>query len=179
MIWNVIATVREGYGHEKRLLHGLRQLGEFHGTSFKYVCCGHVEDVNAFLETVLQAHAADEEWTRYLARIIPVESNFHFDAEQFADKLKEAVTPFVERMGSGSFFVRIERRGMHGQVHSQEVERETAEYLVGLLEAKGAQLKTDFSDPDWIVACETLGPDAGVALVDREMRRRYPFLQVH
>lgn len=176
MEWNVIATVREGPGHERALLSGLRRFGEFHPTEFKYVCVGRVDAPN-FLETVRQALAADEEWTRYLARLIPVERTFHFDAQGFVERLKQAVAPFAERMGAGCFYVRIERRGMLGQVHSQEAEREVADYLVGLLQSRDQQLRTDFHDPDWIVACETLGAEAGVALLDRETRRRYDFVQ--
>ncbi len=177
MEWNVIATVREGPGHEKALLHGLKRFGEFHPTDFKYVCIGRVDATN-FLETVRQAHAGGEEWIRYLARLIPVERTFRFDAQTFVERLKQAVTPFAERMGAGDFYVRIERRGMLGQVHSQEAEREVADYLAGLLRNRGQQLGTDFHDPDWIVACETLGTEAGVALLDRETRRRYEFVQV-
>ena len=177
MEWNVIATVREGPGHEKALLRGLRRLGEFHPTEFNYVCIGQADSTD-FLETVRQARAAGEDWTRYLARLVPVERTFHFDAEGFVERLKQAVAPFAERMGTGCFYVRIERRGMLGQVHSQEAEREVADYLAGLLRGRGQQLTTDFRDPDWIVACETLGAEAGVALLDRETRRRYDFVQV-
>lgn len=108
-----------------------------------------------------------------------MERTFHFDAEHFIERLKEAVAPFAERMGPGRFFVRIERRGMLGRVHSQEAEREVGDYLIGILEGRGVKLATSFSDPDWIVAGETLGAEAGVALLDRELRRRYPFVQVH
>lgn len=179
MDWNVIATVREGPGHEKALLAGLKRLGEFHASDFKYVCFGRVEDPAAFLETVRQAQAAGEEWTRYLARLIPIERTFHFDAEQFVERLRQAVAPFAERMGTGRFFVRVERRGMLGRVHSQEAERAAADHLIELLEARGGKLTTDFNDPDWIVVCETLGAEAGVALLTRETRERYAFVQVH
>ena len=177
MDWNVIATVAQGLEHEKHLLQGLKRLGNFHATHFKDVCMGRVEDLPAFLEAVRQAREADAGWTRYLARIIPVERTFRFEAEDFPARLKEAVAPMVLRLG-GTFFVRVERRGLIGQVHSQEVEREVADYLFELAQARGETLQTDFSDPDWIVACETLGAEAGVALLDREMRHRYPFVRV-
>lgn len=178
MDWNVIATVLEGPGHEKALLRGLRRYGEFHPTEFKNVCIGRVDVTAAFLETVREAQADNEEWTRYLARLIPIERTFHFDAQGFVERLKEAVAPFAERMGAGDFCMRIERRGMLGQLHSQEAEREVADYLVDLLQSRGQQLGTDFDDPDWIVVCETVSAEAGVALLNRETRQRYDFVQV-
>lgn len=179
MEWNVVVTVRAGPGHEKALLDGLKRLGEFHATDFKYVCYGHVEAPSALLEAVASACAAGEGWTQYLARLLPVERTFAFHADDFVERLKEAVTPFAARMGSGRFFVRVERRGLLGRVHSQTAERAVADHLIELVRARGGMLRTDFADPDWIVACETLGAEAGVALLDRELRQRYPFLQVH
>lgn len=178
MDWNVIATVAQGPEHEKHLLLGLKRLGEFHATRFKDVCMGRVDDLPAFLEAVRQAQEADESWTHCLARIVPVECTFHFDAGDFTVRLKEAVAPMAARMAPGTFFVRVERRGLMGQVHSQEVEREVADQLFDLVKARGKTLQTNFQDPDWIVACETLGTEAGVALLDRELRQRYPFVQI-
>ncbi len=179
MDWNVIVTVKAGPGHEKTLLQGLKGLGEFHATDFKYVCCGRVADISQLLEAVHRAHAAGEAWTDCLARLIPLEQTFRFDAGNFVDRLKAAITPYAERMDSGRFFVRVERRGMLGRLDSQAAERAAADHLMDLAAARGAKLVTDFSDPDWIVACETLGAEAGVALLDRPLRQRYPFLQVH
>lgn len=179
MDWNVIVTVQAGPGHQKGLLQGLKGHGEFHATDFKYVCYGRVADLPGFLEAVRAAQQAEEGWTQYLARLVPVEQTFRFVADDFVERFKAAVTPFAQRMGTGRFFVRVERRGMLGRLHSQEAERAVADHLIDLLASRGARLTTDFADPDWIVACETLGAEAGVALLDRAMRLRYPFLQVH
>ncbi len=177
MDWNVIATVAQGPGHERRLLQGLKRLGEFHASHFKDVCLGRVADAPAFLEAVREALAAGEGWTRHLARIVPVERTFRFEPEDFAARLKEALAPMAPRLG-GTFFVRVERRGLLGRVHSQEAERDAADCLIALVQGRGGSLQTDFADPDWIVACETLGGEAGVALLDRALRRRYPFVRV-
>lgn len=179
MDWNVIVTVRAGPGHEKAVLDGLKRLGEFHATDFKYVCYGHVADPLTLLEAVATAQQVGEAWTQHLARLLPVERTFAFHAEDFVERLKEAVTPFAARMGTGRFFVRVERRGLMGRVDSQAAERAVADHLIDLVQARGGALRTDFADPDWIVACETLGAEAGVALLDRALRQRYPFLQVH
>lgn len=178
MEWSVIATVLHGPGHESALLHGLKRYGEFHATHFPYVCFGRADDLAHLLDVVKQAQAADEQWARYLARLVPIERTFHFDALAFVEQPKVAVAPLAERIGAGRFFVRIERRGMLGRVHTQEAEREVADHLIEMVEARGAKLVTDFNDPDWIVVCETLDAEAGIALLDRTLRDRYPFIQV-
>ncbi|MCS6787411.1 MAG: THUMP domain-containing protein [Thiobacillaceae bacterium] len=179
MDWNVVVTVRAGPGHEHAVLQGLKALGEFHATAFKYVCLGRVEDSCAFLDEVLTAQESAQPWVAHLARVVPVERVFVCRPEDFVQSFKAAVTPFAARMGDGRFFVRVERRGQLGRIHTQEAERAAADHLIELVAARGGRLTTDFRDPDWIVACETLGGEAGVALLDRPLRERYPFLQVH
>jgi tRNA(Ser,Leu) C12 N-acetylase TAN1 len=91
--------------------------------------------------------------------------------------LQEAVTPFLDRIPGGTFFFRLERRGMLGQIMSQEIERAVAEHLYAQAERQGKTLHTDFDNPDYIIAAETVRDECGVALLARDMRERYPFVQ--
>ncbi len=175
--WNVLVTAQPGWGRELHLLRALNLLGEFHPTQFKDVCTGRVEDVTRFLDALLRAREANERWTRDLARVIPVERTFRFAPEDLATQLKQAVAPFAQRMAGGSFHVRLERRGLIGQVTSPEVEREVADHLFALLEDRGKDLHASFREPDYIVAAETLDDECGVALLTREVMERYPFVQ--
>jgi hypothetical protein len=52
-----------------------------------------------------------------------VERTFTFTPESLTEQIKETVTPFVEHMRSGTFHVRIERRGLAGKIATQEIER--------------------------------------------------------
>ena len=54
-----------------------------------------------------------------LARAIPVEQIFSFTPESLTEQMKEATAPFVGRMSDGTFHVRLERRGLPGQVMSR------------------------------------------------------------
>jgi len=175
--WNMLVTVLRGPGREHHVLRELNLLGEFHGTEFRDVCTGRVEDAAAFLETLLRAVEAGAAWTRDLARAIPMARTFRFTPETLIDELQQAVAPLLERMHSGSFYVRVERRGLEGEVVSPEVERAVADHLFALAQAQGKALRTSFDDPDYIVVAETLGHECGVALLTREQRRRYPFVQ--
>lgn len=177
--WNVIVTVATGPGRQSRLLRQLRRLGYFDRTEFKNVCIGHVENTVQFLENLEAARRNGKPWFSDLGRVIPVEQTFSFTPETLAEQLKQEVTPFVERMWEGTFHVRLERRGLLGQVMSQEVEREVGEHLKAAAEAAGKQLQVSFANADYIVAAETIGTECGIALFDRAFRERFPFVLPH
>ena len=176
--WNLILTVVPGPRHVRQVLDQLGRLGRFRPSSFKDVCIGQVDDVERFLEAVRSARADAEGWANLVARVIPLQRVFTFTPESLATKLEEAVAPFVEGMQSGSFYVRVERRGLAGKIPTQQVERAAADHLFGLAQARGIHLATDFDNPDYVVVAETLGEQCGVALITRELSSRYPFVQV-
>lgn len=138
---------------------------------------GHVEDVVNFLEAVKQAEAEGAPWMKDLGRVIPVEQTFHFNPETLAEQLKEAVAPYASRISGGTFHVRVERRGLIGQVISPAVERSVADHLFALAEKEGRQVMASFKNADYIVAAETVGHECGVTLLTRDLLQRYPFVQ--
>ena len=177
--WNVIITVAQGPGRESRLLRQLHCLGYFERTEFKNVCLGQVEDVAQFLETLRVGRENGEPWLADLGRAIPVEQTFSFTPETLTEQLKQGTVPFVPRMTEGTFHVRLERRGLLGQVMSQEVERQVGEHLQALAEVAGKRLRVSFVNADYVVAAETVGTQCGIALLDRAFRERYPFVLPH
>lgn len=174
--WNVIVTVVPGPGRESHLLRQFRRLGHFEPTKFKDVCIGHVEDVTQFLQTLQVGRANGEPWLADLGRAIPVEQTFPFAPQTLTEQLKQAVAPFLARMPAGTFHVRLERRGLVGQVMSQEVERQVGEHLRALAEAAGKRLQVSFTAADYVVVAETVGNECGIALFDRQFGERYPFV---
>lgn len=50
--------------------------------------------------------------------------------------------------------------------------------LLEELEKSGKPGKISFDDPDAVIAIETLGTWAGLALFTREEKERYPFIRV-
>jgi tRNA(Ser,Leu) C12 N-acetylase TAN1 len=178
MDWNVVVTVTAGSGHEHRVLDALRTFGDFRATSFRDVCLGRVADVGALLEAIRTAREAGKPWAAFVARVIPAEQVFSFTPDTLAEQLKEAAAPFVARLADGSFFVRLERRGLQGKLPSPDIERAVGEHVHALAERAGLRMRTDFTDPDFVIAAETVGTQCGVALIPRAMRERYPFVQV-
>jgi tRNA(Ser,Leu) C12 N-acetylase TAN1 len=174
--WNIIATTPPG--QERELLPALNRLGEFARSEFNGVLIGRVDDVTRFLEDIRHAGEEHAEWRQYLLRVLPVERTFSFTPQTFAERVREAVTPFVQRMAGGTFHVRLERRGHKGTILSLEVERSLVDYVMDLATQQGKRLHVSFQDSDYIVVAETVGNRCGVALVSRELRTRYPFVKI-
>lgn len=176
--WNVVLTLRPTPGAMRELLDALHTFGEFHITPFHYVCAGWVKDTTTFLDALLEAQQAGRHWTRHIARVVPLGRTFDFVPESLAGKLELALAGFAEQIDSGTCFVRVERRGLAEQLESTQLKLMVADQLFAAVEARGKALRTAFSDPDYIVAVETLDTQCGIALITRKMRERYPFVRV-
>lgn len=178
MDWNVVVTVKPGPHFEGEVLGVLARFGRFRPTYFRDVIFGHADDVDGLLDGIRSALEAGAPWAAHVARVIPAESVFAFIPETLAEHLRQAVAPLAARMTDGSFCVRLERRGYAGKVMSQDIERALGEHLQTLAAAQGKRLHTEFADPDFVIAIETLGEQCGVALLPRAVRAKYPFVQV-
>jgi tRNA(Ser,Leu) C12 N-acetylase TAN1 len=174
--WNILVTTPPG--EERDLLPALCRLGLFIRSEFKGVLLGRVEDTNQFLQTVQVAGEAGATWRPHLLRALPVEQTFSFTPQTFEERLREAVTPFVQRMLSGTFHVRLERRGYKGKIVSPEVERRLSEYVLEVAKQQGKTLPVSFHESEYIIAAETVGNQCGVALITRDLRERYPFVKI-
>lgn len=174
--WNILATARER--EQRHLARLLKRFGDFRWTRFLGVLIGRVEDHEAFFAQ-LQRHEEDEPgFLRPLAKLVPIEQTFAFTVETFPVRLKEAVLGYADRIDSGSFYVRVERRGHAGELHGQHLEQEMDRSLMEILTAKGEAPSIDFKNPDLIVAVETIGEECGIGVLPRALRTRYPFVRV-
>ncbi len=174
--WNVLATALEG--QRDALLMGLRGLGRFRPGGYRNVVVGTVEDRAAFLDQVRTALATDPVLPTALARIVPIDITLRFEPDGPVDPLIAAAEPLLPRLAEGAFFVRVNRRGLKGRLHSPTVEREIGDHVWRALEARGHVPRVEFSDPDAILVIETLGDQAGLAVVPRALRQAYPFVRV-
>jgi len=113
-----------------------------------------------------------------LAKLLPIERTVRIEPRTAVATLVDAAEPFLDRLAGGSFFVRLERRGLKGQLHTPTLEREVAEPIWRALERRGATPRVDFADPDSILVIETVGEEAGLAVLGRALRRDYPFIKV-
>ena len=174
--WNVLATSVEGA--RPVLLAGLRRRGAFRGGGYRNVAVGRVGDVPAFLAALRDDVARDPVLAAALGRVLPIAHTFRLDAGDPLASLETAVAALAPEVAGQSFFVRLERRGLHAALHSSEVERALGTLLWQKLEAAGQVPRVTFADPDVVIAVETLGDRAGIGLIGRALRQAYPFVRI-
>jgi tRNA(Ser,Leu) C12 N-acetylase TAN1 len=174
--WNVLATSLEG--RRDALLIALRRLAPFRPGGYRNVVKGQVEDPVAFLGRVREALAHDLLLPTALARLVPIETVTRIAPDTAVDTLAAAAEPLVDRLAGGSFFVRLERRGLKGRLHTPTFERALGDRVWRSLEARGHTPRVDFADPDAVLVVETLGEEAGLTVLDRAVRRAYPFVRI-
>ena len=175
--WNVVITVQEdGYNKAREILEQFGQVGR---TDFFNVLLMHVDDQQRLLDKLQEEAARLPKGTFPLARVMPLILTFDFSTpEQFEEKAREAVSAWLPTLGGKSFHVRMHRRGFKGKISGMKEEQFLDGFLVEALEKAGSKGKITFEDPDAIIAIETLGPRAGLALWTREDLIRYPLLNL-
>lgn len=172
--WNVVVTTRAGGWNRARQL--LAAYGRVRRTDYFNVLALEVDDIRDFLDELDRDLAAHPELRGVLARVVPVTERFVFQSpEEFEHRAAEAVAPWLDRLSGHSFHVRMHRRGFKGRLSSQHEERFLDHFIVEHT-GKGHPARVDFDDPDYIVAVETLGQEAGLSLWDRAARARWPLL---
>lgn len=174
--WNVLATAQP---HQlQRLLSILQAHGEFQHTPFRGVIVGMVAEREALYEALAAREARKGATFAAIGHLVPIDRTFAFAPDTLEARLHEAAAGYAAAIGGGSFHVRVERRGLKGQVHSQATERALAEHVFDRIAALGHAPVIRFDDPDAVVVVETLGTVCGVGLVTRALRTRYPFIHV-
>jgi tRNA(Ser,Leu) C12 N-acetylase TAN1 len=176
MGWNVLATAKD---HEqKHLARRLKRLGDFRWSPYLGVLIGRVEDHQAFFDQLRRNEEIEPGFLLPLARVVPLDKTLTIDAASLLPTLKAEVLGYADRIGSGSFYVRVERRGHKGEIHSQQIEQELDHALIELLTQRGCTPRVDFQNPDVTIAIEIVGDECGIGMITKLLRERYPFIKV-
>ncbi|MFP4169980.1 MAG: THUMP domain-containing protein [Methanomassiliicoccales archaeon] len=159
---------------EEELLDELRPYGDFRVTEFRGVVRGEVDDLPTFLEEL--EHGA----LFALSRVVPVESSFTFTPDSVLQEFREGVRPLLDRIRKEETFgVRVERRGLKGEIDSQWLAQEMGAFIIDMLmERDGQEPTVDLEDPDELVVFETLGRWCGVGVVSKELRSGSTYIQI-
>ncbi|WP_455208877.1 hypothetical protein [Kaarinaea lacus] len=178
MDWNVVVTVQEhGFKQAREFLH---EFGRVHKTEYFNVLVMQVNDVEQFLEDMRTAISVNARILEAIARIMPVTDCFMFQSPvEFEEKAQSVVEKWLALLSGKRFHVRMHRRGFKGRLSSQNEEKLLDSVILSSLQQQDESLaKIDFDDPDYIIAVETVGQAAGLALWTREQLQRYPFLKM-
>jgi tRNA(Ser,Leu) C12 N-acetylase TAN1 len=175
--WNVVITVHEGYYRSAREL--LEPLGIIRKTEFFNVLVMEVDDIQEAMETLKAKIDEEPEARAAIARFVPASQTFFFtSAEEFEEKAQEVALSWTRELEGKKFHVRMKRRGFKKRISSLEEETFLDKVLIEALEKRGASGTISFTDPDAVIAIETVGQRAGMTLFTREELARYPFLHL-
>jgi tRNA(Ser,Leu) C12 N-acetylase TAN1 len=176
MGWNVLATAKD---HEQRhLARRLKRFGDFRWSPYLGVLIGRVEDHQAFFDQLRRSEEIEPGFLLPLARVVPLDKTLTIDPASLLPTLEAEVLGYADQIGSGSFYVRVERRGHKGEIHSQQIEQELDHALIELLTHRGCTPRVDFLNPDVTIAIEIVGNECGIGMITKSLRERYPFVKV-
>jgi len=173
--WNVVATIHDG--GFRRACRLLSLESELSRTEFYNVVVMKVPDVDLFLLWLEKLWLESHSFADVIAHVRPVRETFHFQSpEEFEAKARELALGLAIRLAGKSFHVRIHRRGFKGRLSTKEEESSLADAILARLSSSGASARVAFDDADAVLAVDTVGDRAGMALWTRDDLRRYPFL---
>jgi len=175
--WNVVATVRgDNFTRGRRFLE---RFGTVAPTDYYNTLVARVQDHARFLDELREAGESEPEEQEALARVVPAVETFAFSSPQeFEERARNAVTAWIPTLAGKSFHVRMRRRGFRGRLSSMQEEKFLDAFLLDALQTWGSPGRIDFSDPDAVVAIETVGERAGISLWTREELATNPLLRV-
>jgi len=173
--WNVVVTVRpRGY---RKAWRELGQLGVPRQTDFWNVLVMQAQDPLAFLEVLQSRVNEDPKLAAAVSHAVTATHTFHFQTRQeFERGASRAVLDFLAALQGATFHVRMHRRGLKERLSSQAEEQFLDHFILERLEVTGAPGRITFEDPDYIVAVQSVGDQAGMSVWSREDLERFPLL---
>lgn len=176
MDWNVVISIYQtGF---RRALRALRELGAVERSPYHNVLVMRVEDPMTLLAAIEQRTEENPALYDAVSRVAPAVGSFDFhSAEDFKQKAKSLLLEWSPRLAGRSFHVRLHRRGAKHDLRTPDVERFFDEVLLGATTAAGTPGRISFTDPDAVIAIDTIDDRAGMALWTRDELARHRLLR--
>lgn len=170
--WNVVVAVyQDGF---RRALHALRKLGEAERSSYHNVLVMKVEDPMALLEAIEKRTEENPALYNAISRVAPATLTFDLlSEEEFVEKAKSIIREWLPALTGRSFHTRLHRRGAKHDLQTQDNERLFNDAIVDATMEAGMPAKISFTDPDVVIAIDTIDNRAELALWTREELARY------
>ncbi len=174
--WNIlVSTFQGGY---RRASRALRKLGVVENTPYQNVIAMTATDPMALLDAIERSTEEIPALYDAISRVAPANAVFRFGSvDELKRKAKAIVLQCIPRLGGRSFHVRLRRRGARHEIHAHEVERYLDEALIDALAQANSPGKISFTDPDAVIAIDTVDDCAGLALWTREDLVRHRLLR--
>ena len=174
--WNVIVSIyQDGF---MRALYALQDFGRVERSPYYNVLVMTVEDPMAVLEAIEKRTEERPALYDAISRVAPAMRSFEFhSAEEFKDKGKSILLELSQRLTGRSFHVRLHRRGERHDLRTPDAERFFDDAVLEATTLAGMPAKISFTDPDVVIAIDTIDDRAGIALWTREDLTRHRLLR--
>jgi tRNA(Ser,Leu) C12 N-acetylase TAN1 len=174
--WNVVISLyQDGF---RTALRVLKELGSVEPSPYHNVLVMRAENPTAVLEAIERKTEENTALYDAISRVAPAMYTVEFHSvEGLREILKPILLDWLPRLGGGSLHVRLHRRGDGHNLRTQDTERLFDDLLLGATVAAGAPCKISFTDPDMVIAIDTVDDRAGVALWTREDLARHRLLR--
>jgi tRNA(Ser,Leu) C12 N-acetylase TAN1 len=174
--WNVVVSVyQEGF---RRVLRALRDLGPIERSPYYNVLVMQADDPIALLTAIEKK--AEESTALYdaISRVAPATRSFEFhSAGDFVEKAKPIISEWSASLAGCTFHVRLHRRGAKHDLGTQNAEHLFDDLVLDATAKAGMPGKISFTDPDAVIAIDTIDDRAGLALWTREDLARHRLLR--
>ena len=176
MEWNVVVSIyQDGF---TRALRALEKFGPVERSPYYNLLVMKLDDAVALLEPVERLTEQNPSLYDAISRVAPAMCCFEFhSAEEFRERAKSIVLGWVPRLAGRTFHVRLHRRGAKHELSAHETERDLNETIVRATALSGNSAKVSFTEPDAVVAIDTVDDRAGISLWTREDLARHRLLR--
>jgi tRNA(Ser,Leu) C12 N-acetylase TAN1 len=176
MDWNVVVSIyQDGFS---RAFHALREFGQIERSPYYNVLVMRVDDPMALLAAIERRTEESPALYDAISRVAPAMRSFQFQSvEAFKENTKSILLEWSPRLIGRSFHVRLHRRGARRDLLTPDAERFFDDVILEATTAAGAPGKISFTDPDAVIAIDTIDDRAGVALWTREDLARHRLLR--
>jgi tRNA(Ser,Leu) C12 N-acetylase TAN1 len=174
--WNVVVSIYQaGY---RRALRALRKLGFVERSPYYNVLLMRAEDPITLLEAIEERTKEVPALYDAISRVAPAMRSFEFQsANEFWNKAKSIILEWSPQLAGQSFHVRFHRRGTAFDLPTPDVERFLDDALLEAMRQAGAPGAVSFSNPDAVIAIDTIDDRAGLGLWSREDLTRHRLLR--
>jgi tRNA(Ser,Leu) C12 N-acetylase TAN1 len=174
--WNVIISIFQG--GFRRARRALRELGPVDRSPYHNVLVMAVDDPIALVQAIEQQTEANPALYDAISRVAPALRCFEFHSgDEFLAAAQQIILEWAPRLAGQSFHIRLHRRGAKHDLRSPDVERHLDDALLNTLAKAETPGRVSFTDPDAVIAIDTIDDRAGVGLWTREDLARHRLLR--
>jgi tRNA(Ser,Leu) C12 N-acetylase TAN1 len=174
--WNTVVSIyQDGF---RLALRSLREFGCVEPSPYHNVLVMKVEDPVALLEAIEQRTEKSTALYDAISRVAPAQRSFDFhSAQDLEEQAKSILLEWLPRLARRSFHVRFHRRGPRHDLKTPDVERVLDDAVLDASRQAGTPGTLSFTDPDAVIAIDTIDDRAGMALWTREDLARHRLLR--